>query len=118
MKRRNLTKADFEAMLAFEQMNDRLDAIPKFASRTKNGKPRPKGLSLFSLPKLETPPGRSNTHHIPSLNTSELGASRGTYKASKKYTGNKMLGISVLHKSNGIPVFSDEEIRDISKMRR
>lgn len=36
----------------------------------------------------------------------------------KVYTGDNMLGISVLHKSNGIPVFRDEDIKDISKMRR
>ena len=36
----------------------------------------------------------------------------------KKYTGNKMLGVAVLHKSNGIPVFSNEEIIDVCKMRR
>lgn len=34
------------------------------------------------------------------------------------YTGNKMIGIGVLHKSNAVPVFSDEEAVDISKMRR
>lgn len=38
--------------------------------------------------------------------------------ANKVYTGENMLGISVLHKSNGIPVFRDEDIKDISKMRR
>jgi len=36
----------------------------------------------------------------------------------KVYTGDAMLGISVLHKSNGIPVFRDQDIKDISKMRR
>lgn len=34
------------------------------------------------------------------------------------YTGDKMIGIGVLHKSNAVPVFSDEEAVDISKMRR
>jgi hypothetical protein len=29
-----------------------------------------------------------------------------------------MLGIGVLHKSNAVPVFSDEEAIDIAKMRR
>ena len=36
----------------------------------------------------------------------------------KVYTGDKMLGVSVLHKSNGIPVFRSEDILDIAKMRR
>lgn len=39
-------------------------------------------------------------------------------RASPVYTGSKMLGTAGLHKSNEIPVFSKEEIIDISKMRR
>ena len=38
--------------------------------------------------------------------------------ADKVYTGENMLGISVLHKSNGIPVFRQEDAIDIAKMRR
>lgn len=39
-------------------------------------------------------------------------------KDSQKYTGEEMLGVSVLHKSNGIPVFRKEDILDIARMRR
>lgn len=38
--------------------------------------------------------------------------------ADKVYTGDKMIGIGVLHKSNGIPIFSNEEAVDLAKMRR
>jgi hypothetical protein len=34
------------------------------------------------------------------------------------YTGTKMVGIAVMHKSNSVPVFSSEEAADISNMRR
>ena len=51
----------------------------------------------------------------PSLNTGEVPASA---RPQMQYTGDKMLGVSVLHKSNSIPVFSTQEILDISKMRR
>jgi hypothetical protein len=34
------------------------------------------------------------------------------------YTGTACIGISVLHKSNAIPVFSSEEIIEIAHMRR
>lgn len=37
---------------------------------------------------------------------------------AKVYTGDKMLGIATMHKSNMVPVFSAEEAVDISKMRR
>ena len=34
------------------------------------------------------------------------------------YTGTKVKGIGTMHKSNAVPIFSDEEAIDISKMRR
>ena len=39
-------------------------------------------------------------------------------KPSPTYTGTKMIGIGTMHKSNMVPIFSDEEAKDISKMRR
>ena len=65
--------------------------------------------------RLETPVGRTNTHHIPSLNT---GGGVATLAPAKVYTGTKVKGIATMHKSNAVPVFSDEEAVDISKMRR
>jgi len=64
--------------------------------------------------KLSTPVGRSNTHNIPSLVTP--GAS--TASVHKVYTGTKVKGIATMHKSNAVPVFSDEEAVEISRMRR
>lgn len=65
--------------------------------------------------KLETPVGRTNTKHIPSLNT---GGGVAVLAPAKVYTGTKVKGIATMHKSNAVPVFSDEEAIDISKMRR
>ena len=36
----------------------------------------------------------------------------------KKYTGDAMIGIATLHKSNAVPVFSTQDAKDISRMRR
>jgi len=63
---------------------------------------------------LGTPVGRTNTHHIPSRDTGGVAISAPT----KVYTGTKVKGIATMHKSNAVPVFSDEEAIDISKMRR
>lgn len=41
-----------------------------------------------------------------------------TRPADKVYTGDAMIGIGQLHKSNGIPVFSREEAHDLAIMRR
>lgn len=64
--------------------------------------------------KLSTPAGRE-TKHIPSLNT---GDGIANTKQIPKYTGTKILGIGTMHKSNAVPIFSDEEAQDISRMRR
>ena len=65
--------------------------------------------------KLSAPAGRGNTRHIPSLNS---GAGVATLAPAKVYTGTKVMGIATMHKSNAVPVFSDEEAIEISKMRR
>ena len=63
--------------------------------------------------KLTTPPGR-DTKHIPSLNT----GGNATLAPVKVYTGTKVKGIATMHKSNAVPVFSNEEAVAISSMRR
>ena len=42
----------------------------------------------------------------------------GTYKQPKEYTGDRLLGIGMLHKSNLVPIFSKDEAIEISTMRR
>jgi len=63
---------------------------------------------------LSIPEGR-NTKNIPSLNS---GLGVASKVESKVYTGDAVLGISTLHKSNAVPVFSKDEAHDIAKMRR
>ena len=66
----------------------------------------------YSLP---TPVGRTNTHHIKSLNS---GAGIAALAPAKVYTGTKIKGIGTMHKSNAVPIFSDEEAVAIANMRR
>ena len=65
---------------------------------------------------LGIPSGRLSSKHIPSRNTGEVGAV--THKPSPQYTGTKVKGIGTMHKSNAVPIFSDEEAVEISRMRR
>ena len=66
------------------------------------------------------------TQNIPSLSekdaVSKLQSIRGqsqTPKAEPKvYTGTRLIGIGMLHKSNLVPIFSKEEAEDQAKMRR
>jgi hypothetical protein len=64
---------------------------------------------------LRIPEGRNTTAHIPSRDS---GGGNATLPPPKVYTGTKVLGIATMHKSNAVPVFSDEQAVDISKMRR
>lgn len=52
----------------------------------------------------------------PSLNTWTVGAVSS--KSTQQYTGDKIVGIGTLHKSNAVPIFSNQEAEDIAKMRR
>jgi hypothetical protein len=77
-----------------------------------------RGLSaapLSSTYSLSIPEGRSTTTHIKSRDT---GGGVATLAPAKVYTGTKVKGIATMHKSNAVPVFSDEEAVDISRMRR
>jgi len=71
--------------------------------------------SLSGSYSLTIPAGRNTTAHIPSRSTE---GGTATLPAPKVYTGTKVKGIATMHKSNAVPVFSDEEAKDISKMRR
>lgn len=78
-------------------------------------KKRKRAMSQPSLDyKLSAPVGRSTSNHIPSRVT-EGGSTAPVHKV---YTGSKILGIGTMHKSNAVPIFSDEEAQDIARMRR
>jgi len=65
---------------------------------------------------LSTPIGRTNTHHIKSLDTGHSGPVSS--KPNPVYTGTKIKGISQMAKSNAVPVFNNEHIIEIARMRR
>ena len=53
---------------------------------------------------------------IPSLDTGVKGAVN--VRMPMQYTGDKIVGIGTMHKSNAVPIFTDQEAKDISSMRR
>jgi hypothetical protein len=82
---------------------------------TANEKKRsPTTSSLSDNYRLSIPEGRNTTAHIKSVDT----GGNAVLKPAKVYTGTKVKGIATMHKSNAVPVFSDEEAVEISKMRR
>lgn len=66
--------------------------------------------------KLSVPASRDTTRDIKSSNEWVTGPVNT--KPTPKYTGTKIIGIGTMHKSNAVPVFSDDQAKDISTMRR
>jgi len=97
-------QADWDRkLIEFEKLT------PKFSTGPYNA---PKKTIKDFIPR--TPPGRE-TAVIPSQDTGWVPCVK---QHDQEYTGTKVKGIGTMHKSNAVPVFSDDEAKDISKMRR
>ncbi len=75
-------------------------------------RPIAKSTKAYTAPK----PFIRETPRIPSLDTGITGPCSSAPR--HKYTGTAMIGISTLHKSNAVPVFSQEDAKEHSRMRR
>lgn len=73
-----------------------------------------KGATVPKIPKYGNYRGAEK--QIPSLTTT---GSAETFKRQPvQYSGTAMIGIATMHKSNSVPVFSEADAKDISRMRR
>ena len=99
-KKRKPTKAQRELKEQWEAM------LKKYETKPVSGKHKP-----MTAPK----PYMRETAHHPSLNSGHHDTSA---KPKQVYTGTKMLGIGTMHKSNSVPIFSNEEAVEIATMRR
>ena len=72
---------------------------------------------VFSIPSLSYGPrvGASDARKIKSLNTDRFFTEK---KEILKYTGTLVKGIAVTHKSNLIPITSQEQAIEVARMRR
>lgn len=66
-------------------------------------------------PVAQVKPYIRETKQYASLNT---GFHDCTKKPTPVYTGDKIKGIGTMHKSNAVPIFSDEQAVEIATMRR
>ena len=108
-KKKNKTKKQIAEYQAW------LDGINKMST---NFSRKPMGKVTYdpkSVPKLTVPAGRE-TPKYPSRVTP--GDSCTKPIQGKVYTGTAMKGIGTLHKSNAVPVFSDDDMVDQANMRR
>jgi hypothetical protein len=103
-KKRKPTAKQRELSKSWEEL------LKKYA--TKTVAPKKQQLSdVYSLGK----PACRETPKIPSL---PFTGAPCVKKDSPVYTGTKVKGIGTMHKSNAVPVFSDEEAVAIATMRR
>lgn len=58
---------------------------------------------------------RKATSVIPSVNSIECATEK---KKTLRYTGDKLIGVALMHKSNYVPIFTNEEAVSVAKMRR
>ena len=104
-KPKKLTKAQ-------KQHHDEwLDSIKKISSQRYSRSP----ITEKRVPLKEMAIYRRETPHFASVDTGFVPC---TKKDSKTYTGDKIKGIGTMHKSNAVPVFSNDEAKDIASMRR
>ena len=107
-------EAKRKAELLQQEWEQRLGNFKRMAprfGRTPAPPPKPAGTLKVTM---RVPPGRE-TPAIPSLDTGWLPCTKSQDQA---YTGTKVKGVGIMHKSNMVPIFSNEEAVEISKMRR
>jgi hypothetical protein len=109
--------ASAEAKRKYEQQQESWNNLLKSHNITKN---TPKVTAkntvgnLADSYRVTTPPGRE----MPRITSRDTGWVPCTKVADKVYTGTMVKGIGTMHKSNAVPIFSNEEAVEISKMRR
>jgi hypothetical protein len=99
------------------ELDESWKALQKRWAVEEDDKKRSRGLAAAPLKgsySLTIPEGRNTTAHIKSVDT----GGNAPLKPNPVYTGTKVKGIGTMHKSNAVPIFSDEEAHDIAKMRR
>lgn len=82
-----------------------LAALDSFCERTLSSPPPKRPSYAFRGQDVKIPSHTTNAPFVASVQRNV-------------YTGNAMIGIATLHKSNAVPVFSEQDAQDISKMRR
>lgn len=115
-KRGKQKYASADAKRKAELLAQQWEDLKKRHNITDTSKTRARDMTgdLSSTYQLKVPPGRE----MPKINSRDTGWVACTKPKDKEYTGTKVKGIGTMHKSNAVPIFSDEEAIEISKMRR
>ena len=103
-------------------VNDRSSSSKRKKSQNKKksvvvyAKYTPPAFKTLKTPAVQ--PARRDDHRdIPSVSFTNLSVSTSKYE-HLKYSGDRLVGISIVHKSCLQPVFSQQEATDVARMRR
>lgn len=106
MTKKRPTRAQLEAEASFAKLMSKWDKAPKFARS-----PRPLGFEpVKPAVTLRTTDARPPSLMTPGGSTAK--------KATVKYTGDKVLGVATMHKSNAVPIFNSDAAVEVTQMRR
>jgi hypothetical protein len=106
--------ASAEAKRKHDVLKESWEALKQANNVTSERVTRAKDMKSTLTVSFKAPPGRE----APRIVSQDTGWVACTTPANQEYTGTKVKGIGTMHKSNAVPIFSDEEAVDISKMRR
>ena len=89
---------------------------PNFSAKRVPADPRMPRTAFKPLKGYSLAHRGSDTARLPSVDSGITGAV--ATKAPQQYTGTKIKGIGTMHKSNAVPIFTDDDAKDIARMRR
>ena len=94
----------------------------------KKSKVKPKGViaKKLNVSSIRTANKLPTYSHVPRVGAEQANSisslasafSSTEKRESVKYTGTLIKGIATMHKSNAVPVIDEEQMKDISRMRR
>ena len=97
------------------ELEDSWKALQKKWGVEAEDRKRKKAMTAPAMSPAVNQPYRRETQKVPSL---PFTGGVCTKVPDKVYTGDKMIGIGTMHKSNSVPIFSAEDAEAIAKMRR
>jgi len=111
-KQKKLTVAQRALQDEWERMLKRHARPLERGAKAKGQKTTKTEPSSFSLPERHVPCSLSDAEYRAKF----VGSTPA--QTPKTYTGDLMLGVAVMHKSNSVPVFNTDAAAEISSMRR
>lgn len=111
--KRKIKFSSAEAKRNHEQLQRDWESLKSKWGVSDSSKKRP--TTVVELPTVAKSAIRT-TERPNSLNSWTVGAVSS--KTTQQYTGTKLVGIGTMHKSNAVPIFSDQEAMEIATMRR